>query len=220
MPIQDNDPENYKRPRWDPSLLENEDGDDDIVDDDSDDDDSEEDEDSSSSSDDEEACAERNQRLRTETAQLIRAERIAVEAFRQEEYALREQIRQDTRQIVARTELLREQRHRDIQLLDNIRENARARALEDRAVGRSENPGVPVSFGGHNLPPLVDIGLTDPPRSAAPRGTTGLEDSDVQTAGDHPLGEHITKASVKQADTSTDHYAELSTTNWTDDIVI
>ena len=166
MPIQDTDPENYKRPRWDPSLLENEDGDDDIVDDDivdddSDDDDSEEDEDSSSSSDDEEACAERNQRLRTETAQLIRAERIAVEAFRQEEYALREQIRQDTRQIVARTELLREQRHRDMQLLANIRENARARALEDRAVGRSENPGVPVSFGGHNLPPLVDIGLSD-----------------------------------------------------------
>ena len=30
-----------------------------------------------------------------------------------------------------------------------------------RAVGRSENPGVPVSFGGHNLPPLVEIGLTD-----------------------------------------------------------
>ena len=30
-----------------------------------------------------------------------------------------------------------------------------------RAVGRSENPGVPVSFGGNNLPPLVEIGLTD-----------------------------------------------------------
>ena len=27
-----------------------------------------------------------------------------------------------------------------------------------RAVGRSENPGVPVLFGGHNLPPLVEIG--------------------------------------------------------------
>ena len=29
------------------------------------------------------------------------------------------------------------------------------------AVGRSENPGVPVLFGGHNLPPLVEIGLID-----------------------------------------------------------
>ena len=25
----------------------------------------------------------------------------------------------------------------------------------------SENPGVPVLFGEHNLPPLVEIGLTD-----------------------------------------------------------
>ena len=33
--------------------------------------------------------------------------------------------------------------------------------LIPRAVGRSENPGVPVLFGGHNLPPLVEIGLTD-----------------------------------------------------------
>ena len=32
-----------------------------------------------------------------------------------------------------------------------------------RAVRRSENPGVPVLFVGHNLPPLVDIGLTDLP---------------------------------------------------------
>ena len=30
-----------------------------------------------------------------------------------------------------------------------------------RAVERSENPGVPVLFGRHNLPPLVKIGLTD-----------------------------------------------------------
>ena len=34
-----------------------------------------------------------------------------------------------------------------------------------RAVGRSENPGVPVLFGGHNLSPLVEIGLTDLPKS-------------------------------------------------------
>ena len=30
-----------------------------------------------------------------------------------------------------------------------------------RAVGRSENPGVPVLFGGHNLPLLAKMGLTD-----------------------------------------------------------
>ena len=35
------------------------------------------------------------------------------------------------------------------------------------AVGRSENPGVPVLFGGHNLTPLVEIGLTDLPKSGA-----------------------------------------------------
>ena len=44
--------------------------------------------------------------------------------------------------------------------------------LYDRAVvGRSENPGVPVLFGGHHLPPLVEIGLTDLPKSA-PRDDT------------------------------------------------
>ena len=31
-----------------------------------------------------------------------------------------------------------------------------------RAAGRSENMGVPVILGGHNLPLLVEIGLTDP----------------------------------------------------------
>ena len=34
-----------------------------------------------------------------------------------------------------------------------------------RAIGRSENPGVPVLFGGHNLPLLVEVGLTDLPKS-------------------------------------------------------
>ena len=55
--------------------------------------------------------------------------------------------------------------------------------LDGRAVGRSENPGVPVLFGGHNLPPspLVEIGLTDLPKNGgamappAPPGTTGLK---------------------------------------------
>ena len=50
-----------------------------------------------------------------------------------------------------------------------------------RAVGRSENLGVPVLFCGHNLPPLVEIGLTDLPKSGdvmaspAPPGTAGLK---------------------------------------------
>ena len=49
-----------------------------------------------------------------------------------------------------------------------------------RAVGRSENPEVPVLFGGHNLPPLIEIGLTDLPKSGStmallvPPGTTPL----------------------------------------------
>ena len=38
-----------------------------------------------------------------------------------------------------------------------------------RAVGRSENPGEPALFGGHNLPLLVDIGLTNLPKSGTPR---------------------------------------------------
>ena len=38
-----------------------------------------------------------------------------------------------------------------------------------RAVGRSENPEVPVLFGGHNLPLLVEIGLTDLPKNGHPR---------------------------------------------------
>ena len=33
--------------------------------------------------------------------------------------------------------------------------------LQSRAVGRSENQKVSVLFGVHNLPPLVEIGLTD-----------------------------------------------------------
>ena len=33
------------------------------------------------------------------------------------------------------------------------------------AVGKSENPGAAVLFGGHNLSPLVEIGLTDLPKS-------------------------------------------------------
>ena len=49
-----------------------------------------------------------------------------------------------------------------------------------RAVGRSENSGLPILFGGHNLPPLIEIGLTDLPKSGgtmappAPPWTTTL----------------------------------------------
>ena len=34
-----------------------------------------------------------------------------------------------------------------------------------RAVARSENPGGLVVLGGDNVSPLVEIGLTDPPKS-------------------------------------------------------
>jgi hypothetical protein len=44
-----------------------------------------------------------------------------------------------------------------------------------RAVGRSENSGVPVLFGRHNLPPLVEIGLTDRPKiGGATRGSCAI----------------------------------------------
>ena len=49
-----------------------------------------------------------------------------------------------------------------------------------RAVGRSENSGVPVLFSGHNLPLLIERGLTDLPKfkgamaPPAPPGTTPL----------------------------------------------
>ena len=40
--------------------------------------------------------------------------------------------------------------------------------VANRAVGRTENPGVPVLFGGHNLPPLVEIELTYLPNLGVP----------------------------------------------------
>ena len=40
----------------------------------------------------------------------------------------------------------------------------RLKVLHSRAVGMSENPGVPLLFGGNNLSPLVEIGLTDLPK--------------------------------------------------------
>ena len=54
----------------------------------------------------------------------------------------------------------------------------------NRAVGGPENPRMPLIFGGHNLPPLVEIGLTDLPKSGdamtppVPSGTTSLNEHD------------------------------------------
>ena len=47
-----------------------------------------------------------------------------------------------------------------------------ALAIAFRAVGRCEKSGVPVLFGGHNLPLLIEIGLTTY-QNPGPR-TTGL----------------------------------------------
>ena len=61
-----------------------------------------------------------------------------------------------------------------------LRNVEKFRFVNSRDVGRSENTGVPVLLGGHNLPPLVETGLTDLPKSggamapSAPPGTTGL----------------------------------------------
>ena len=60
-------------------------------------------------------------------------------------------------------------------------EDVQESQLRFRAVGRSENPGVLVLFDGRNLPPLVEIGLTDLPKYGgamsplAPPGTTCLK---------------------------------------------
>ena len=48
----------------------------------------------------------------------------------------------------------------------------------DRAVGRSENPEVTVLFGGNDLSPLVQIGLTDLPKSGGCYGTPGTPRDD------------------------------------------
>ena len=42
--------------------------------------------------------------------------------------------------------------------------------------GPYENTGVPVLFGGHNLPPLVVIGLTDLPKSCHGNPRTPRDD--------------------------------------------
>jgi hypothetical protein len=44
-----------------------------------------------------------------------------------------------------------------------------------RAVGRSENPGVSASFGGHYLPLLVEIGSTDLPKFEGAMASPGTK---------------------------------------------
>ena len=49
--------------------------------------------------------------------------------------------------------------------LNNETSELNTRQPNNRAVGTSDNPGVPVLFDVHNLPPLVETGLTDLPKS-------------------------------------------------------
>ena len=61
--------------------------------------------------------------------------------------------------------------------------STRGSCYRSRTVGRSENPGVPVLFGGRNLHPLVEVGLTDLPKSGgsmAPRPGTSWDDRPAQ----------------------------------------
>ena len=52
-------------------------------------------------------------------------------------------------------------------MIEFEKNSARQQHWVKRAVGRYENPGVPVLFGGHNLLALVKIGLTDLPKSGS-----------------------------------------------------
>ena len=53
--------------------------------------------------------------------------------------------------------------------------------LHERAVGRSENPGVPVLFGVHKLLPLIDIELTDLSKSMGEMDGTPGNDGPVSS---------------------------------------
>ena len=64
-----------------------------------------------------------------------------------------------------------------------------------RAVGRSGNPGVPVFFGGHNLPPLIEIGLTALPKSWGAIGTPGTPRDDTPRYWIHRRTRHYSFSS-------------------------
>ena len=49
--------------------------------------------------------------------------------------------------------------------------------IRDRAIGRSENLGVSLLLCGQNLPPLVQIGLTDLPKSGGDTPGTPRDDT-------------------------------------------
>ena len=55
-----------------------------------------------------------------------------------------------------------------------------------RAVTRSENPGWHVILGGDNVPPLVEIGLTDLPKSGG-----GAHAPSAPPACDGPATNHL-----------------------------
>ena len=81
-----------------------------------------------------------------------------------------------------------------------------------RAVGRSENPGVPVLFGRHNLPPLVEIGLTDQPKSGgamAPTAPTNL----VNESKDN---EDVKKVETKMSEKEIEQFERTVKMEWID----
>ena len=76
-----------------------------------------------------------------------------------------------------------------------------------RAVGRSENPGVPVLFDGHNLSPVIEIGVTDLPKFggaiATPPPGTPMDDTLVLprvSYNMHVTGESVEKPKKKKYD--------------------
>ena len=72
------------------------------------------------------------------------------------------------------------------------------------AIGGSENLGVPVLFGGHNLPHLVEVGLTDLTKSGvAPPGTTPLiQETTENDTGNAKIEEEILEEWILDAPSS------------------
>ena len=73
-------------------------------------------------------------------------------------------------------------------LLSDVETNNPLAPSGDRAVAKSENPGGHVVLGGDNVPPLVEIGLADLPKSGgarappAPPLATGLRNDNPTSA--------------------------------------
>ena len=62
---------------------------------------------------------------------------------------------------------IREEKENEVIVIKSLSGSPTIRTPFRRAVGRSENPGMPVLFGGHNLFPLVEIGSTDLPKTGS-----------------------------------------------------